>query len=290
MKKIKFFNGISATFALAAVALATTFTSCEKEDFNVNFEPNPAKITFTPTVIDAATNVDVTAKADFGGTTDAITGSKNIAAGDRVIKAVVNGVEGTVKVTYDALNAGQTVNYSPVILLDSRFKDAVVEGTAVLGTPGAPVYGNFQGGITHDHAGSVWGINDTDYFYPYKATWDETATLTVVSTEIYSPSFTLSEEIANLKFTNKSESVEFKASAWSMFTAYYVTTPANVTYLWKSTASDETVAKVIYNNPIYKIEATPEEQAMPGEHGHQYEHGHGHGSNPNAGGGITMAD
>ena len=36
MKKIKFLNGISAVFALAVVALATTLTSCEKEEFNVN--------------------------------------------------------------------------------------------------------------------------------------------------------------------------------------------------------------------------------------------------------------
>lgn len=39
MKKIKFLNGINAVFALAVVALATAFTSCEKEEFNVNIEP-----------------------------------------------------------------------------------------------------------------------------------------------------------------------------------------------------------------------------------------------------------
>ena len=40
MKKIKFLNGISAVFALAVVALATTLTSCEKEEFNVNVTPD----------------------------------------------------------------------------------------------------------------------------------------------------------------------------------------------------------------------------------------------------------
>lgn len=290
MKKIKFLNGMNAVLACAAVALATTFTSCEKEEFNVKFEPNPAKITFTPTVIDAATNADVTAKANFGETTAAINGNKDIPAGSREIKATVNGVEGSVKVSYEALAAGQTVNYSPVILLDSRFKDTMVEGSAVDGTPGEKIYGNFKGGEGHDHAGTTWGLNATDYYYPYKATWDETATLTVVSEEIYSPSFTLSEDITNVKYTNKGESVEFKASAWSMFTAYYIITPADVTYTWKSLASDQVVAKVVYNNPIYKIDAYSEEKAAPG-HEHAYTHGHGHdGTNPNAGGGIVFGD
>ena len=59
MKKIKFLNGISAVFALAVVALATTLTSCEKEEFNVNVTVTvkvPALqagqfATLTPTII-----------------------------------------------------------------------------------------------------------------------------------------------------------------------------------------------------------------------------------------------
>ncbi len=51
MKKIKFLNGISAVFALAVVALATTFTSCEKEEFNVNIEPINAQATISPIVL-----------------------------------------------------------------------------------------------------------------------------------------------------------------------------------------------------------------------------------------------
>lgn len=51
---------MNAVLACAAVALATTFTSCEKEEFNVKFEPNPAMVCFTPNVIDAATNENVT--------------------------------------------------------------------------------------------------------------------------------------------------------------------------------------------------------------------------------------
>ena len=38
MKRMKFLNGIGAMFALAVVALATTLTSCEKEDFNIQLQ------------------------------------------------------------------------------------------------------------------------------------------------------------------------------------------------------------------------------------------------------------
>ena len=43
MKKIKFLNGIGSIFTFAAVALAATFASCEKEDFNVNVKPADAQ-------------------------------------------------------------------------------------------------------------------------------------------------------------------------------------------------------------------------------------------------------
>ena len=51
MKKIKFLNGISAVFALAVVALATTFTSCEKEEFNVNIVPINVLASISPIVL-----------------------------------------------------------------------------------------------------------------------------------------------------------------------------------------------------------------------------------------------
>lgn len=51
MKRMKFLNGIGAMFVLAVVALATTFTSCQKEDFNINVEPINAQATISPTVL-----------------------------------------------------------------------------------------------------------------------------------------------------------------------------------------------------------------------------------------------
>lgn len=57
MKKKSFLNGISAKLALAAVALTTVvFTSCEKEEFNVEpIELSPASATIFATVYDQTT-------------------------------------------------------------------------------------------------------------------------------------------------------------------------------------------------------------------------------------------
>ena len=52
MKKKSFLSGIGAKLALAAVALTTVvFTSCEKEEFNVEpVELSPASATIVATV------------------------------------------------------------------------------------------------------------------------------------------------------------------------------------------------------------------------------------------------
>ena len=54
MKKKSFLSGIGAKLALAAVALtAVVFTSCEKEEFNVEpVELSPASATIVATVYD----------------------------------------------------------------------------------------------------------------------------------------------------------------------------------------------------------------------------------------------
>lgn len=57
MKKKSFLSGIGAKLALAAVALTTVvFTSCEKEEFNVEpIEQAPASATIFATVYDQTT-------------------------------------------------------------------------------------------------------------------------------------------------------------------------------------------------------------------------------------------
>lgn len=290
MRKIKFLNGIGAMLALAAV----TFTSCEKEEFNVKFEANPAKVVFTPSVIDAATNVDVTDKATFAGNEAivATTANKALEAGEVTITATVNGVSGTAKVKYPAVAAGELVSISPVILIHNVFD---VAGTWDNGNS-VTEYGNASTGMTHDHKGSTWGVNESDYFVPVVLSWNKTAKLTVESTDIIVPSNDLNEALAALKEKTveaKGESEEFKASAWSMYRGVYTITEAKATYTFTAKASDVKVATAVCVNPIAAISAKLEEQAAPGHEGawsHNHGHGHDGGSNSNAGGGISLAD
>ena len=288
MKKIKFFNGISATFALAVVALATTFTSCEKEEFNVKFDPNPAKVYFTPTVIDAATNA-IVPNAQLTGAEE-ITGDKNTAieAGNRIIKATANGVTGEVTVNFPKVEPGQVVALSPIIMLSSEFNFAEISTTQ--NNPEPPILGDFDR-KGHDHQGNNWGENDTDYFYPFKATLDYTKEATIKSRDIYATSIELSKAIEAYKLPiEKAWSFDLKASAWCLFNAEFTITTADVKVAITSKANGEEVAKIVYVNPVYNVTAVATELPFPG-HEHAYEHGHGHdGNNPNAGGGITLAD
>lgn len=286
---------MSAVYALAVVALATTFTSCEKEEFNVKFDPNPAMVCFTPTVIDAATNVNVTAKATISGaeTITSTASDKTLPAGEATITATITvdgkTATGTAKVNYPAVAAGQTLSYSPVILLSSVFN--IEAGSAVnAGTPTVE-YGNAA--VGHSHAGITWAENATDYLTDYTATWHKTAEATKVSAEILVTSVELNEAIVDKMPVESISTAEtegkFQASAWSLYTAEYTIQPANVVYTFTSIASGDLVAKVTYYNPIYSISVQPKEMPYPGHEG-SYEHGHGHGGNPNAGGGISLAD
>ena len=285
MKKIKFFNGISATFALAAVALATTFTSCEKEEFNVKFDPNPAKVVFTPNVIDAATGVNVTNEAAITGA-DAIVSTasdKALAAGTATISATVNGVTGSIEVKYPAVAAGQVVSISPVIMLSSEFTIEAVAGSAKdTGTP-TKKYGNAaDGGI--DHNGKTWAKNETEYLISFPASWNEEGKAIKSGSQTKAAVVNTPDQI-----TVKNEGEEtLKASAWCLYNAVFSIQPANVEYKLTSKASGESTT-VVYYNPIYTITATAEEMPLPG-HEHAYQHGHGHGDGSNAGGGISLAD
>lgn len=282
MKKIKFLNGMNAVLACAAVALATTFTSCEKEEFNVKFEPNPAMVCFTPNVIDAATNENVTANATFTGADNIVStaSDKALTAGETTITATVNGVSGSIKVKYPAVAAGQVVSLSPVIILSPEFGD---EPTVVsFNTVGKPIMkdGNAADGISHN--GNTWAKNESDYLVDYTAKWNESA---IATKGAETKAVVVTPE--QLEVKNSGEQ-KLQASAWCMYNAEYAIQAANVEYELTATATGEKI-KVVYYNPIYQITVTAKEMALPG-HEHAYQHGHGHGDNPNAGGGITLAD
>ncbi len=288
MKKIKFFNGISATFALAAVALATTFTSCEKEEFNVNFEPNPAKVVFTPNVIDAETGSSVTATVNIEGVEGLEIVSKktdkSLDAGEVTITATANGISGSVKVSYPAVAAGQIVSISPVIFLSADLEFTPEEGSVEnVGQPKVR-YGNaIAGEGTLDHAGKVWNTNRNDFVTSFEASWNLTDT--AVKGGATSKALVNIPAVINVQNEGKET---LKVGAWCMYNAEYTIQPANLKYKVTSKVSGETT-EVLYYNPIYTVTVVADQMAIPG-HEHAFGHGHGHGDNPNAGGGISLAD
>ncbi|WP_373835128.1 DUF3869 domain-containing protein, partial [Bacteroides heparinolyticus] len=136
MKKIKFLNGINAMFALAVVALATTFTSCEKEEFNVNVDPINAQATISPIVLYVADGVttDVTSTATVNCTPSAtFTGNPALAATTATVSVSYDGISAEVKVAVPALQAGQFATLTPTIILQKKTPETKVEISQVMG-------------------------------------------------------------------------------------------------------------------------------------------------------------
>lgn len=81
MKKKSFLSGISAKLALAAVALTTmVFTSCEKEEFNVEpIEVAPASATIFATVYDQTTG------ENLGSTTQTIAAGQDGTIAEQIV-------------------------------------------------------------------------------------------------------------------------------------------------------------------------------------------------------------
>ena len=120
MKRMKFLNGIGAMLALVGVAIATTFTSCEKEDFNVNIDPINAQATIETTVLyvgeNSTTNVTDLATITYSaGPT--FTGSPTLSAQTVTVTASYNGLTETATVNVPALGAGQFLSMSTTIIL-----------------------------------------------------------------------------------------------------------------------------------------------------------------------------
>lgn len=98
MKKKSFFSGIGAKLALAAVALTTVvFTSCEKEEFNVEpVELSPASATIVATVYDLTTG--------------------EVLVPQTIVETVAAGADGTIAATTKPINCPSfsSADYLPV--------------------------------------------------------------------------------------------------------------------------------------------------------------------------------
>ena len=127
-------------FALAAVAFATTFTSCEKEELSFNLKPQVASLTIDATVVVIEDGVTVETKS-FTKTETSQAGA-SIAAGSFAVSHTYTFQDGTVgsineTVTYPAVLPGQNVALTPTFVLSHNNVFPEQETTIVEGTPTA---------------------------------------------------------------------------------------------------------------------------------------------------------
>ena len=291
MKKIKFLSGL---FAMAAVALATTFTACEKEELDIKFEPTPAQLQFNVTVIDMATNSVITDAQVTGA--EAESNENGIAAQTRVIKATktttLGTAEGSVTINVPAIEAGKIVTYSPVIFLaEGHISEAKGEevGKAVEKLGVAADLGH-----SHTVNDVAWAKNESNYLLPFTATLKMDRVLTLKEKNITVSSLPLAEAIKeSITLDSIDKTYDFNATAWCYYNVKFWITPATWTYTYTSVATGDVLGTVQYADPVYEYDAELVEMAIPG-HEHAYGHGHGmghgHGDASNAGGGIVYAD
>ena len=285
MKKTNFLKGLGAKLALAVVAFGAVLTSCTKEEFNVNYKPNNAQLSFNVTVIDAATNA-IVADAELTGN-GTIEGNPSIAAGSTTITATKNGVTGSTTIQYAAVPAGSVATYTAVILLSSDF-ELTNETAEALST--RVVYGKGEEG--HSHDGKFFNSNASDYFMPFTTKFAFTGELSDVVLDASVTSVELNAFAEALEGKEvEGEEIEFndKASAWSYYTAKATITTAEISADVVSKATGDKVGTISYVNPVYEAVITKYEIAHPSHAGH-YQHGHGHGDSTNAGGGIVWGE
>jgi hypothetical protein len=296
MKKIKFLNGINAVFALAVVALATTFTSCEKEEFNVNIEPINAQATISPIVLAVENGVttDVTTAATVTISPSAtFTGNPTLAATKATVTASYKDMSVEVKVDVPELQAGQFASLTPTIILQKETAETKIEVEESTTDKKEPV----------DGKNAV--ANPSDYWLTTTIRYTKKTGNKVVSTKNDATDFEdkmlVNQFFATLKDTYKEEPAvkeNVKVYAHSQTEAKAVYTVVNTEYkIIKKTdattkAGDVTLGIAVVNNYTKTDLDIKVDQPIPG-HNHapqSHGHGHGHGDDGNAGGGIIIAD
>lgn len=282
MKKTNYLKGLGAKLALAVVAFGAAFTSCTEEDLNINVQPNNAKVIFNPTAIDPVSVATV--NATFTGA-EAIEGNPSIAAGSRTITATVNGgATGSATVNYEAVQAGSTATYSPVIILsDGLFTFTETDSKIV---SSVTKNGNVNNG--HSHNGTNWFLNASDYSGKFTAEWNESAKTSIKNVVINN---TKAESYidALIQAVNVKGSETYEVAAWEMISTIFTISTSETTYNIVSTVDGTVVGQVTVVNPLAKVEVKEVRSAIPGHEGH-YHYGHSHGAGDNAGGGMGWAE
>ena len=300
MKRMKFLNGIGAMFALAVVALATTLTSCEKEEFNINVDPINAQATISPTVlyVDGTTTTNVTDQAAITYSDGPVfVGNPGIEAKTVTVTAKYNNLEGSNTVNVPALQAGQFLTLTTTIVLQAEPEP---------GEPVVTIVNEAKEEDAKDIAGDVLEIqNVTDYYY------EESVSYTFKSgskkkKKTFAEDCTFEEKALVGGFINtldetyteeqRSKEVTIYAHSMTKVNAVYTIVPTVYTFKRVTTVEGEVTEEVqiatvtvddytSFNLKIEDNQQIPGHDHAPAGHGH----GHGHGSG-NAGGGIVIPD
>lgn len=294
MKKIKFLSGMSA-FALAAVALATTFTSCEKEEFIVDVTPIKAKAIVQPTVLSIENDgtKDVTASATITYSAgSSFEGTPALAATSTVVTAQYDGMEASVTVNIPALEAGQFTTI-PVTIVLSKDYDIVLDEEAIEADPEGPVvstvdnyemywYSNYEFKYTKK-TGVLFDEDSEEYF---------TEDLTEVQTIQNAFASLVENKYSYEENKNAIEKITVYANSRTTVTVTYAIAATKYSVVRKATTKAEGEPEVLATITAKKYTTTlttEDNLDIPG-HGHSHGHGHGHGDANNAGGGIIITD
>jgi len=292
MKKIKFLNGINAMFALAVVALATTFTSCEKEEFNVKVDPINAQATISPIVLAVVDGVttDVTSTAKITYNPNSVfTGNPALAATTATVSVSYDGMSADVKVSVPALQAGQFATLTPTIILQKVTK---IEVSEVKKT---------------EELKSEKGkdlTNTTDYWYSTTVKYLEKSGNKILEKKIETTDvnevaavgtfFNTLEDTYKEVLVEKKDVPVYSHSLTKVSVTYTVAT-TEYKIVKKTTTVTKADGEIVIatakvENYVTSTANIMHSQQIPG-HGHAPAgHGHGHGTDPNAGGGIVIAD
>ncbi|WP_277121555.1 DUF3869 domain-containing protein [Bacteroides ndongoniae] len=300
MKRMKFLNGIGAMFALAVVALATTLTSCEKEEFNINVDPINAQATISPTVlyVDGTTTTNVTDQAAITYSDGPVfVGNPGIEAKTVTVTAKYNNLEGSNTVNVPALQAGQFLTLTTTIVLQAEPEP---------GEPVVTIVNEAKEEDAKDIAGDVVEIpNVTDYYYEESVSYTFKSGSKVVE-KTFAEDCTFEEKALVGGFINtldetyteeqRSKEVTIYAHSMTKVNAVYTIVPTVYTFKRVTTVEGEVTEEVqiatvtvddytSFNLKIEDNQQIPGHDHAPAGHGH----GHGHGSG-NAGGGIVIPD
>lgn len=306
MKILK--NGLCAKLVMALLAMTGMMvTSCEQEDVDTVFTPDPAKVTITANVYDAVVGQDVTSLATITGT-GTTEYPKGVTAGTTVtVSASYNGMTGSETVTLNPLAVGGVATYHVNIILDGvrPTPDPVDDGHIVVkvsSTIATEVFFSTPNAQSHKHTynDAVWFENATDYFYPWTVTYsfpDNVFCSQKDLTGLVDDDVTAySDLIAAMEETKAPLTgvIDWKASAWSLSRAKVTVTTVTTNYEIKGNVTGKVCGTFTLVEKYASAQGEAEEIAHPNhashyQYGHAHAHSHGHGTE-NAGGGIVMAD